>query len=151
MARIKDRLKALITLLGGTPVGETDGPLLTELEELVKNGGVEGGITPTGTVNITQNGDTNVAQYATAHVAVPGPTQAYVVTFDYGTATGTIPNMACVAGVEYELPTYKTAHVQTPENTSFSGWREAGGSKIEGPYVATRDVTLYAIISQVSG
>lgn len=39
-----------------------------------------GGVTPTGTINITQNGDTDVTNYATAHVAVPQPSGSISIT-----------------------------------------------------------------------
>ena len=169
MASIKTRLKALITLLGGEPVGETDGPLLTELEDAVKEGG-SGGITPTGNVTLTENGEEiDVAEYATATVAVPGPTgtvsitengenvdvsqyatatvavTACVVSFDLNGGTGTVAPIAVVKGSVANLP--GGSGITLPAGkTHLIGWALTSDSEsVLANYKPTADATVYAI------
>lgn len=73
---------------------------LTEL-----SGRAGGGSPPTGTINITTNGDHDVTNYATAHVAVPGITP-----------TGTIN---ITTNGSHDVTNYATAAVNVPQNASF--------------------------------
>jgi hypothetical protein len=141
MARIKDRLKALITALGGEPVGETDGPLLTELEEAVENGsgGGGGGITPTGELNIVANGDNDVTNYASVHVAVP----AYLVQFDANGGSGSVTPLAVAYGDIANLP---VGGMTPPEGKTQVGWALTSDSETAlANYKPQSDVTLYAV------
>lgn len=63
------------------------------MKNVVDNGG--GGITPTGTINITENGEHDVMSYATASVNV---------TSDFGTAEVTIVNGSASHVVSGTLP-----------------------------------------------
>ena len=142
MARIKDRLKALITALGGTPVGETDGPLLTELEDAVENGSGGGGdSTPSGSVTITKNGDTDVTSYATATVNVT----ACVVSFDLNGGTGTVAPIAVANGSVAELP--GSTGITLPEGKQYLiGWALTSDSdSVLANDKPTADATVYAI------
>lgn len=66
----KSKLTALATAIK-TKAGATGGKTLDELAEVV--GGIEtGGITPTGTISITENGTVDVTEYASANVNVSG-------------------------------------------------------------------------------
>lgn len=116
MARVRDRYRAIIVALGGTPVGATNGALLSEIETAV----ADGSDTPT---------------------EVP---DAYVVSFDLGAGTGTVAPMACVEGVEYALP--DGTGITVPDTKTFKGWSATdGGSAISGKYTATQAATLYAV------
>ena len=75
------------------------------------------GIHPTGTINITQNGITDVTQYAEANVQIPRPTGTYNITQN---------------GV-YDVENYRYADVQTPTvNDYFAPTISSGDSSNSG-------------------
>ena len=77
------------------------------------------GITPTGTINITQNGDTDVTNYATAHVAVPQPSGSIEITQN-GTVDVTAYASAIVNVSGGGLPSYMTILEQTAQSNTES-------------------------------
>ena len=80
------------------------------------------GITPTGKINITQNGtNIDVAQYALADVAVPAPAS------DYTTATVTVNS--AISGMIFLPNIYDD--VETPENsTAYSFFDVTAGEPL---------------------
>ena len=64
------------------------------------------GITPTGTINISTNGDTDVTNYATAHVAVPQPSGKITITSN---------------GTDVDVSSYATADIAVPQGVFPTG------------------------------
>lgn len=90
---------------------------------------ISSGITPTGTINITQNGDTDVTNYATAHVAVPEPSGSQTFT---NNGTYNVSSIAqAIINVSSTMPAYITVQEQTLSEDSVS---------ITAPYDSTRKV-----------
>ena len=78
-----------------------------------------GGITPTGTINITQNGDSDVTNYATARVAVPQPSGKITIQQN---------------GTDIDVAQYASADVAVPQPSGTVSITQNG----------TVDVTQYA-------
>lgn len=126
-------------------------------------------ITPTGTVNITENGETDVTQYATASVAVPEPTGSesitangtyniknkaevvvnvgtLTVTYNANGGTGTVDAQTVIAGNSISLD--DGSGLTPPENKVFAGWATTDSAETPdatSPYTPTADTTLYAV------
>lgn len=125
-------------------------------------------IDPTGTINITENGDTDVTQYETAHVAVPLPTGSETITangtydikskasvvVNVGTATvtynanggtGEVDAQTAIKGNSISLS--DGTGLTAPEGKTFAGWAttaDAEEADATSPFKVTENVTLYA-------
>ncbi|MBP5423732.1 MAG: InlB B-repeat-containing protein [Paludibacteraceae bacterium] len=130
-------------------------------------------IDPSGTINITENGDADVTQYETAHVAVPEPTGSETITVNgtynikmkesvvvnVGTATvtynanggtGSVDAQTVIKGNSISLD--DGSGLTPPEGKEFAGWattNDAEEPDVESPYNVTEDVTLYAVYTAV--
>ena len=130
-------------------------------------------ISPTGSKTITENGETDVTEYAKANVQVPQPTGTisvtengtvdvsayasasinvgtYTVTYNVGEGTGTVAPATVIAGNTVVLDS--GAGITPPSEQVFVGWGEGASSTepVESPYKPTADVTLYAIYEATS-
>lgn len=126
-------------------------------------------ITPTGTISITENGTSDVTQYASASVSVPQPSGSVsitsngtvdvtqyvsavinvpVVTLSYNSngGTGTINDVPVSAGSSVELNS--GASLTPPEGKKFDGWATTSSATepdAVSPYVVNTNTTLYAV------
>ena len=126
-------------------------------------------ITPTGSISITENGTSDVTQYASASVNVPQPTGSVsitsngtvdvtsyvsavinvpVVTLSYNSngGTGTINDVPVSAGSSVELN--NGSSLTAPEGKKFDGWATtsiATEPDVVSPYVVNNNTTLYAV------
>lgn len=126
-------------------------------------------IDPTGNINITENGVTDVTQYETATVAVPQPTGSETITangtydisskasvvVNVGTATvtynanggtGTVDSQTAIKGNTITLS--DGTGLTAPEDKEFAGWATTDSAEepdVESPYKVTDNVTLYAV------
>ena len=86
-------------------------------------------VVPTGTINITQNGDTDVTNYATAHVAVPEPSGSQTFT---NNGTYNVSSIAeAVINVSSAMPSYLSIQEQALSEDSLT---------ITFPYDSTKTV-----------
>ena len=96
---------------------------------------------PTETIGITENGEYDVTEYATANVNVASGKVDYIVTFK---VDGEPYYMAsCREGESVELPT-----IPTKSNVYFAYWQDSEGNYIEFPYTPTADVELTAVFRE---
>ena len=131
-------------------------------------------ISPTGSITLTANGDTNdVTEYANAVVAVPEPTGSqsitengtyditnkaevvvnvgtYTVAYDVNGGTGSVSSQTVIAGNTITLD--NGAGLTPPEGKVFGGWGDTASATeaLESPYKPTANVTIYAIWNDAS-
>lgn len=127
-------------------------------------------ITPSGSVTLTENSETNdVTEYANAVVAVPEPTGSqsitengtynikdkaevvvnvgtYTVTYNANGGTGSVDAQTVIAGNSINL---SDGTGLTPDTgKTFAGWATtstATEADVTSPYTPTENVTLYAV------
>lgn len=107
---IKMHVQDVVNLGGVTPTGEID---ITENGEVdvsqyaAANVNVPQGVFPTGTKNITENGTSDVTNYASVNVAVPQPSGKVTIT-----QNGTDINISEYASADVDVqPDYYTKHI----------------------------------------
>lgn len=126
-------------------------------------------IDPSGNINISENGVTDVTQYETATVAVPLPSGSTTVTangtydiedyksvvvnvgtatvtYDENGGTGEVDAQTVIKGNSITLD--DGSGLTPPEDKTFAGWattNDAEEPDAESPYTVTEDVTLYAV------
>ena len=126
-------------------------------------------ITPTGTVNITENGEHDVTLYAKASVSVAQPSGSqtitengtynitdkaevvinvgtYTITYNANGGTGTVSAQSVIAGNSASLS--DGTGLVAPEGKRFAGWateNTATEPDVDSPYTPTGNTTLYAV------
>lgn len=100
---VKEKLQNIIAKANGK-TGRTDADVSTSVDSLISGFGQGGGITPTGTKTITENGTHDVAAFASALVNVPVPAQNMVVipvTLSSALGAGTNKNHSLLTGNDF--------------------------------------------------
>lgn len=126
-------------------------------------------ITPSGSINITENGEYDVTTKASAVVAVPEPTGSEnieangtydiknkaevvvnvgiaTVTYNVNGGTGEIAAATAIKGNTITLN--DGTGITAPEGKTFAGWattNDAEEPDVVSPYKVTADITLYAV------
>lgn len=108
---VKAKLQGVITKANRT-TGRADGDVSAAVDSLISGFGQGGGITPTGTKTITENGTHDVAAFASALVNVPAPAQNMVVipiTISSALGAGTNSNHSLLTGNDFVKAHYSHA------------------------------------------
>lgn len=141
-------IKALIGFSDGVismGVGEIKDVEATKASAFISGGLAEeysGGITPSGSINISANGTYDVTEKASAVVNVTVKT----VTYDVNGGTGEVAAATAIAGNTINLN--DGTGITPPTDKVFKGWAttdSAEAADVTSPYTVTEDVTLYAV------
>lgn len=141
-------IKALIGFSDGVlsmGVGEIASVVDTKASALISAGLAEeysGGITPSGSINISANGTYDVTEKASAVVNVTVKT----VTYDVNGGTGEVAAATAIAGNSITLS--DGTGITPPSDKVFKGWattNDAEAADVTSPYTVTDNITLYAV------
>ena len=138
---IRDPVSGELTAIGYGCIAEVDDELGASL---IEDGIAEAYtlISPTGTVEISENGETDVTLYAKASVNVAN----VVLTYVPNGALGAVDAVAVTPGTEVTLS--DGTGLTAPVGKSFAGWATTAGAtepNVTSPYTVTANIMLYAV------
>lgn len=138
---IRDPVSGELTAIGYGCIAEVDDELGASL---IADGIAEAYtlISPTGTVEISENGEADVAQYAKANVDVVN----VVLTYVPNGALGAVDAVAVTPGTEVTLS--DGTGLTAPAGKSFAGWAttaDASAADVTSPYTVSDNVKLFAV------
>lgn len=167
------KIKALIGFSDGSismGVGEVRSVDSTKASAFIAGGLAEeytDPVTPSGSINITENGEYDVAEKASAVVAVPQPTGSqnitangtydiaskatvvinvgvFTLSYNVNGGTGSIDSATVPAGATV---LDSGSGITPPEGYTFKGWgtTDSATECVESPYMITENTTLYAV------